>query len=93
MQIRSRRPSSRLFEYDARHHRLWIRGQRCHHGAGGSLVTLIACVGLVAAQVPKPRASSESKPLLALILAGGALMAHDWKDRSIWFQRGRGPRR
>lgn len=93
MQLRGRRTSSRLFEYDAGHRRLWIRGQRCHHGAGGSLVALIAGVGLLAAQAPQQRASSDSKPLLALILAGGALMAHDWKDRSIWFQRGRGPRR
>jgi hypothetical protein len=27
--------------------------------------------------------------LLALA-AGGALMAHDWKDRPIWFERGYG---
>jgi hypothetical protein len=31
--------------------------------------------------------------LLALALAGWALMAHDWKDRALWFQRGRGPDR
>jgi hypothetical protein len=29
--------------------------------------------------------------VLALAAASGALMmAHDWKDRSIWFERGRG---
>jgi hypothetical protein len=28
--------------------------------------------------------------MLALALAGGALMAHDWKDHSVWFERGRG---
>ena len=29
--------------------------------------------------------------MLAVTLAtGGALMAHDWKDRSIWFERGPG---
>jgi hypothetical protein len=25
---------------------------------------------------------------LALTLLGAALVAHDWKDRPIWFQRG-----
>jgi hypothetical protein len=39
---------------------LWIRGQRCHHGATGAL---LATFGLV-------------------------LMAHDWKDRGLWFARG-----
>jgi hypothetical protein len=46
--------------YDRRLRRLWIRGQRCHHGATGAL---LATLGL-------------------------ALMAHDWKDRGIWFSRG-----
>jgi hypothetical protein len=35
--------------------------------------------------------SSRDRPLLAAALAGWVLMVHDWKDRSIWFQRGRGP--
>jgi hypothetical protein len=87
-----RRRQARLFEYDARRRRLWIHGQRCHHGAGGTLVALTAVLGLLAAQVPRERQGSDSKPMLALVLAGGALMAHDWRDRSIWFQRGRGPR-
>jgi hypothetical protein len=39
------------------------------------------------APVPKPVAAPSS----ALALAAGALMmVHDWKDRSIWFERGRG---
>jgi hypothetical protein len=46
--------------YDRSLRRLWIRGQRCHHGATGAL---LATLGLV-------------------------LMAHDWKDRAIWFTRG-----
>ena len=46
--------------YDRRRRRLWIRGQRCHHGATG---VLLAATGLL-------------------------LMAHDWKDRAIWFARG-----
>ncbi len=90
MRLPGRRTPARLFEYDARRRRLWIRGQRCHHGATGSLVALTACLGLVAGHRPAPR-GPDPRPLLALALTGGALMAHDWKDRSVWFQRGRGP--
>jgi hypothetical protein len=49
-----------LIHYDSHRKRLWIRGQRCHHGATGALLGL---VGLV-------------------------LMAHDWRDRTVWFRRG-----
>ena len=54
--------------YDRRMRRLWIKGQRCHHGATGAL---LAGMGAFA------------------IAAGSVLMAHDWKDRSLWFQLGR----
>ena len=47
--------------YDRRLRRLWIRGQRCHHGATGALLATAR---------------------------RSALMAHDWKDRGIWFARG-----
>jgi hypothetical protein len=83
---------SRLVEYDSLHRRLWIRGQRCHHGATGSLVALTACLGLLAGHSPVAKAQSTPRSLGVLALAGGALMAHDWKDRSIWFERGRGPK-
>ena len=53
---------------------------------------MTACLGLLAGQGPAPK-SADARPLVALALAGGALMAHDWKDRSMWFQRGRGPSR
>jgi hypothetical protein len=49
--------------YDSVRRRLWIFGQRCHHGATGALLTFAGAVGV-------------------------ALMAHDWKDRSVWFSRG-----
>ena len=26
--------------------------------------------------------------LTGLVAAGGALMAHDWHDRTVWFSRG-----
>ena len=49
-----------LLRYDARRRRLWIAGQRVHHGLTG----------------------------VVLLAAGTALMLHDWKDRSLWFQLG-----
>ena len=78
---------TRLLEYDARHRRLWIGGQRMHHGATGSLVATMACVALLAGQL---KGAPATRPLAAMAAAGGALMAHDWKDRSMWFQLGRG---
>jgi hypothetical protein len=53
---------------------------------------MTAVLGLAAAQAPQPKPGSDSMPLVALVVAGGALMVHDWKDRGVWFQRGRGPR-
>ena len=73
----------RIVEYDGPSHRLWILGQRCHHGATGSLVIALACLGIVAERQGR-------SPLVALAATGGALMAHDWKDHSFWFERGRG---
>jgi hypothetical protein len=52
--------SSKLVHYDRRLRRLWVLGQRFHHGASGAL---LAATGLL-------------------------LMAHDWKDRGVWFARG-----
>ncbi|HUA06332.1 MAG TPA: hypothetical protein VMB27_20665 [Solirubrobacteraceae bacterium] len=80
----------KLVEYDALRRRLWIMGQRCHHGATGSVVAAAAFLALVAdpALVVK---HTGPRPILALTAASGALMmAHDWKDRAIWFERGRG---
>lgn len=73
----------KLVEYDAMRRRLWIFGQRCHHGATGSVVATLACLGLALERDGRP-------PLLALAATGGALMAHDWKDHPMWFERGRG---
>ena len=82
-----------LVEYDGRHRRLWIRGQRCHHGATGSIVAAAAFLGLIAGHASFSRPQAPSRSLAALAIAGGAMMAHDWKDRSVWFARGRGPMR
>jgi hypothetical protein len=77
----------RWFEYDALQRRLWVGGQRMHHGAGGSLVAVLACLAMVAGHL---KGSSGVRSLVAMAAAGGALMAHDWEDRSMWFELGRG---
>ncbi len=77
-------PRRKPFEYDALRHRLWICGQRCHHGAAGTIAAVFACVGLIA------EPSHAVRPAVVALTAGGALMLHDWKDRSIWFERGHG---
>lgn len=77
----SRQPS--LIHYDAVRRRLWIGGQRCHHGATGALLAGGAALGMVAAKL-------KQRGMLGMIAAGGILMLHDWHDRSIWFERGWG---
>lgn len=67
-----------LVEWDPDLRRLWVAGQRLHHGATGIALAWASASGLVGKKAPR----------LAIMVAGGALMAHDWKDRSIWFQRG-----
>ncbi len=73
----------RVVEYDSLRRRVWILGQRCHHGAAGSLVAAAAFAAAIAAR-------QSATPMLALAATGGVLMAHDWKDHAIWFERGRG---
>ncbi len=82
--------TQRMVEYDAARRRLWIAGQRCHHGATGSIVASLAAVGLVADTARLLKLGSGPRAMVALALTGGALMVHDWKDRPIWFERGRG---
>ena len=67
--------------YDAARHRVWLFGQRCHHGATGSVLTALALTGVV-------RAHMTLRTTAALAATGSLLMAHDWKDRSVWFARG-----
>ncbi|HEY2637258.1 MAG TPA: hypothetical protein VGI54_07720 [Solirubrobacteraceae bacterium] len=73
--------SDRILHYDTVRRRLWILGQRCHHGATGALVAGAAMSGLAA------RAAAPV-PTLVLAAAGSVLMAHDWHDRSLWFVPG-----
>ncbi len=37
-------PHIRIVEFDAQRRRLWILGQRCHHGMTGSLLALLGAV-------------------------------------------------
>jgi len=67
--------------YDMHRRRLWIAGQRCHHGATGALLSGAAVGTLVATRAHLMR-------LALLAVAGTALMAHDWHDRALWFQPG-----
>jgi hypothetical protein len=75
------RQARKLIEYDAVQRRLWVLGQRCHHGATGALLTATALGAFAAARL-------RPSGLGALAATGGLLMVHDWKDRALWFARG-----
>jgi hypothetical protein len=72
---------NRIVGVDPELRRLWIGGQRLHHGLTG-----IAVVSAALAQLAVRR--SEASRAIAWTLAGGLLIAHDWKDRSVWFRLG-----
>ena len=84
MGLRSMNPwkvGNRIIGIDPELRRLWIGGQRLHHGLTGIAVTSAAMAQLVTRR-------SEAGRAIAWALAGGVLMAHDWKDRSVWFRLG-----
>ena len=70
-----------LVHFDARQRRLWLAGQRCHHGASGALLTGVAAASLIGARLGV-------RGVATLALTGSVLMVHDWHDRSLWFERG-----
>jgi hypothetical protein len=74
-------PARKPVVYDAARRRLWLFGQRCHHGATGALIAGAALSGLIAAKVD-PRSAA------GLLAAASVLMADDWHDRYIWFEPG-----
>jgi hypothetical protein len=76
-------------EYDPLHRRVWICGQRCHHGATGAFVAVIAGARLIAA-LPISTRWLKRVPSIVALAAGSALMVHDWKDHEFWFERGHG---
>src|SRR5437868_827732 len=88
--------------FDARRRRLWILGQRCHHGATGALIAATAGAVLAREQLGGPTratlagaraASGAVTQAFVMATVGGLMMAHDWKDHSIWFELGPGTQR
>ncbi len=75
---------NRLLGVDPELRRVWVGGQRLHHGLTG-----IAVAGASLANLALRR--SEATRAVAWALAGGVLIAHDWKDRSVWFRGGPQP--
>jgi hypothetical protein len=73
---------NRILGYDPELRRVWIGGQRLHHGITG---IALAGAGLVHLGW---RRRLRRRRALAWTMAGGALIAHDWKDRAAWFRRG-----
>jgi hypothetical protein len=72
---------NRIVGFDPERRRMWVGGQRLHHGLTG-----IAVAGAGVARLLIHR--SDASRAIAWTLAGGVLMAHDWKDRGAWFRRG-----
>jgi hypothetical protein len=72
---------NRVLGVDPELRRVWIGGQRLHHGLTGIAVATASLANLALRR-------SEANRAIAWVLAGGVLMAHDWKDRSAWFRRG-----
>jgi hypothetical protein len=72
---------NRIVGIDPELRRVWVGGQRLHHGLTG-----IAVISAGLANLALRR--SELNRAVACALAGGVLIAHDWKDRSVWFRGG-----
>ena len=70
-----------LLSYDAMNRRVWIGGQRLHHGATGAALAAAGLASLAAHRLPV-------REIVPVTLLGGLLMVHDWHDRSQWFERG-----
>ncbi|MBV8710775.1 MAG: hypothetical protein JOY56_03310, partial [Solirubrobacterales bacterium] len=70
MEVGAGYSARRLVEYDALSHRLWILGQRCHHGATGSVVAAAAFVGLLRDPDTVVRPIAWPASMLTLAFAG-----------------------
>lgn len=88
MESTPRTVGNRWIEFDLERRRMWIAGQRVHHGATGLALATAGLAGLAARHLTThgltPRGGLE------WTLIGTALIAHDWNDRSVWFKRGPG---
>lgn len=76
-----RRYAYGLISYDSVRRRVWVGEQRLHHGLTGAVLTGLGMAGLAAHRLT-------ARGGVEWALFGSALMAHDWHDRSLWFQRG-----
>jgi len=74
----------RLLGYDPELRRVWVGGQRLHHGVTGIALTGAGVLGVAARRFRASRGA-------VWALTGTALVAHDWKDRALWFRRGPQP--
>jgi hypothetical protein len=72
---------NRIVGVDPELRRVWVGGQRLHHGLTGTAVAMAGLAQLAAGRTEASRA-------IAWALAGAVLMAHDWQDRAVWFRRG-----
>jgi hypothetical protein len=72
---------NRIIGIDPARRRIWVGGQRLHHGLTGVALATASLANFALRR-------SEASRAIALMLAGGVLIAHDWKDRSAWFRRG-----
>ena len=70
-----------LVGYDPALRRVWVGGQRLHHGATGAAFTAAGIAGIAARRLP-------IRDCVPIALIGATLMAHDWKDRGAWFRPG-----
>jgi hypothetical protein len=70
-----------LVGWDPAKRRVWLAGQRLHHGATGMVLAGLALTGLAAGRV-------KMRTGLPWTMLGATLAAHDWKDHEVWFQRG-----
>jgi hypothetical protein len=74
---------NRVLGVDVGRRRIWIGGQRLHHGVTGMALAAVGVAGLAARRL-------SARGGLEWTLVGTALIAHDWNDREEWFRRGSG---
>jgi hypothetical protein len=74
---------NRFVTVDFGRRRLWVGGQRVHHGATGIVLAAAGIAGIAARRMT-------TRGGLEWTLLGTALIAHDWHDRAHWFERGPG---
>ena len=70
-----------LIDYDPVLRRLRVGGPRLHHGATGAAFAAAGVAALAVRRLPL-------RDAIPVTLLGTVLMAHDWHDRSCWFERG-----